>query len=157
MSIAFLDSSIENQKGGCIKLNWIISLNTIFHEWHLVSFRVPIVALFHHILHISSTVISATGWAKVMRSVDDSQASWGSAEDMFCLQVLSLDGSNWMEAKWMDRGKSEMDEDKDANGHKRPCCIYWVKSLSKCKGYHLGAWYICPELGWYNTPPPNLK
>src|SRR5882724_10844495 len=51
MSVAFLDSSVENQKEGCIKVNQIISLNTIFHEWHLVSFRV----------HISSTVISATG------------------------------------------------------------------------------------------------
>jgi len=35
MSVAFLDSSVENQKGGYIKLNWIISLNTIFHKWHL--------------------------------------------------------------------------------------------------------------------------
>jgi len=36
--ILFYISSVENQKGGCIKLNWTISLNTIFHEWHLVSF-----------------------------------------------------------------------------------------------------------------------
>jgi len=74
MSVAFLDSSIENRKGGYINF---------FHKWYLyclevalVSFRVPIVSLFHYILHISSTVISATGWAKVVRHMDDSQASW---------------------------------------------------------------------------------
>src|SRR5882724_10227096 len=68
MSVAFLDSSIESQKGGCIKLNqtiWSISLNTNFYEWHLVLFRVPILSLFYHISHISSTVNSATDQAEV--------------------------------------------------------------------------------------------
>jgi len=36
MSVAFLDLSIENQKGGCIKPNPIISLNTNFHKWHSI-------------------------------------------------------------------------------------------------------------------------
>ena len=94
MSIAFLDLSIENQKGGYIKPSWIDALSTIFHEWHLVSFRILIVCLFHHILHISSMMMSATGWDKVMRSMDDRQASWGSAKGMLCLWVVSSDGSN---------------------------------------------------------------
>src|SRR5882724_4406187 len=70
------------------------SLNTIFHEWHLVSFRVPIVYLFHCILLISSTMKGATGQAEVMRSMDHSQASWGSAKGVFCPWVLSSDRSN---------------------------------------------------------------
>ena len=74
MNVAFLDSSVENQNGGHIKLNWIISLNTIFHKC------TSIVSLFHHILHISSTVIGATGQAEVMRHMYDSQASWESAK-----------------------------------------------------------------------------
>jgi len=94
----------------------------------------PIVCLFHHIFHILSTVLSATGQAEVVRSIDDSQASQGSAEGMFCTWVLSSDRGNQMEAKWMDRSKTEMDEDEDANGHKRPCHIYWVMSSSKCEG-----------------------
>jgi len=96
----------------------------IISKWHLVSFRVPIVCLFHHIFHIFSTVLSAIGQAEVVRSIDDSQASQGSAEGMFCPWVLGSDRSNQMEAKWMDRSKTEMDEDDDANGHKRPCHIY---------------------------------
>ena len=72
MSIAFSDSSIDNQKGGCINQNGIISLNTVFHEWHLVSFRIPIVSLFYCILHLPSPVIGATNQAKVMRCMDDS-------------------------------------------------------------------------------------
>jgi len=42
MSIAFLDLSIENQKGGWIKQNQIISFNTVFHEWlsGFVQFRI---------------------------------------------------------------------------------------------------------------------
>ena len=40
MSVAFLDSGIENQKGGCIKQNWIISLNTVFHKWYLYCLQV---------------------------------------------------------------------------------------------------------------------
>ena len=49
MSIAFLHLSIENQKGGCIKPDQIKLLKYTFHEWHLVSLRIPIVHLFHHI------------------------------------------------------------------------------------------------------------
>ena len=54
--VAFLDSSVENQKGGYIKLKGNISLNTFFHEWHLVSFRVPIVSPFHCILHTATLI-----------------------------------------------------------------------------------------------------
>src|SRR5882724_9721889 len=50
MSIAFLDLSVENQKGGYIKPNRIKLLKysfpsgtSIVSEWHLVSFRIPIV------------------------------------------------------------------------------------------------------------------
>src|SRR5882724_10636280 len=98
----------------------------IVSEWHLVSFRVPIVSLFHCIFHIFSMVIGATGQAEVRRSVDDSQASQGSVEGMFCLWVLSSDRSNWkqLDGIKMDGGKTETDEDEDADGHKRPCCIY---------------------------------
>src|SRR5882724_6526373 len=71
----------------------------IVSEWHHVSFRVPIVCLFHHIFHIFSKVPSATGQAKVMRSVDDSQVSQGSAKCMFCPWVLSSDGSNQTKSK----------------------------------------------------------
>ena len=39
--IACLDLSIENQKGGCIKQNQIISLNTISHKWHLYCLSLP--------------------------------------------------------------------------------------------------------------------
>jgi len=53
-------------------------------------------------LHISSMVMSATGWAEVARSVDDRQDSWGSAEGVLCPQVVSLDGSNLDGSKWVD-------------------------------------------------------
>jgi len=72
MRVAFLDLSIENQKGGYIKQNKINSLNTVFHKWHLVSSRISIVSVFYHILHISSTVIGATSLAEVMRHMVDS-------------------------------------------------------------------------------------
>jgi len=71
-----------------------MSGTSIVSEWYLVSFRIPIVCLFHCILHISSTVISATGRAEVVQSMGDSQASWGSAKGMPCPQVVSLDRSN---------------------------------------------------------------
>jgi len=40
MSIAILDLIIENQKGEYIKHNRNISLNTVFHEWHLYCLQV---------------------------------------------------------------------------------------------------------------------
>jgi len=42
MSVAYLDLSVENQEGGYIKQNQIISLNTILHKWHLSSWAVLI-------------------------------------------------------------------------------------------------------------------
>jgi len=38
--------------------------------------------------------MSTTGQAEVVRSMDDGQASWGSAEGMLWLWVVGLDGSN---------------------------------------------------------------
>jgi len=98
-----------------------------------VSFRVPIVALFHCILHISSTMIGATGWAEVTRHLDDSRSSWESAKG-----VLSTGGQlRWKQSGQKQNGWMEVtvtDESKDANDHKRLCHIYWVTSLSECKG-----------------------
>ena len=73
MSIAFLDSSIENQKGGYIKLNQIISLNTIFHKWHLYCLPVaPCLLLEPHLSYfptLLSAMIGAEYWAEAMRHV----------------------------------------------------------------------------------------
>src|SRR5882724_7821219 len=101
-----------------------MSGTSIVSRWHLVSFRVPIVCLFCHILHISSTVISATVWAEVAKFVDDSHASQGSAEGMLCLWVVSLDGSNLDRSKMDGWMQTMMDENEDVIGHREPCCIY---------------------------------
>src|SRR5882724_2180122 len=103
MSIAFLELSIENQKGGCIIPNQIISLNTIFHKWHLVSFRVPIVSLFHHIFHISSTVNSATSQAEVTKSWTIANLHWNQLG--VCLSMggqLRQKQSRWKKKSWTE-------------------------------------------------------
>ena len=80
-----------------------MSGTSIVSRWHLVSFRVPIVSLFHHILHISSTVISATVQAEVAKTVDDSH---GDQQRVCFVHGWSAQmEAIWMEAKWMDGGK----------------------------------------------------
>ena len=71
-----------------------MSGTSIVSKWHLVSFRVLIVCLFHHISPHFLHSNEATGQAKVVRSVDDSQSSQRSAKGMLCLWVMGLDRSN---------------------------------------------------------------
>src|SRR5882724_2676677 len=95
----------------------------IVSEWHLVSFRVPIVCPSTTFPHISSTVISATGQPEVTRSMDDSQSSCESAKGVFCQQVVSLDRSNLDGSKMDGQRQTATDESKDAIGHRRLCHI----------------------------------
>ena len=110
MSIAVLDSSVENQKGGYIKPNQIKLLKYPFScvapLLSLSGTLSPIVCLFHHIFHIPRA-ISATGRAEVMRAVDDSQRHALSAvgsSDGSNPDGNKLDGSNPYGSKWADRG-----------------------------------------------------
>src|SRR5882724_3969523 len=87
MSIAFLDSSVENQKDTLnLTESTQISMSgaSIVSKWNLVSFRVPIVCPFHHIFHSDK----CHRWAEVTRSMDDSQATQESAEGMPYPQVV---------------------------------------------------------------------
>ena len=92
-------------------------------------------------------MISATGQAKVVRSVNDIQASLESAENVFVCGWSAWTEAIWMEAKWMDGGKTATDESDNATGCRRPCYIYCVTSSSECEGSCLGVRDICPELG----------
>src|SRR5882724_1222332 len=91
MSVAFLDLSIENQKGGYIKPNQIKLLKYPFlcvaPLLSLSGTLSPLGSYCPSLPLFLSTVISATGQAKVARSMDDSQGH--------ALSVVgSLDGTN---------------------------------------------------------------
>ena len=83
-----------------------MSGTSIVSKWHLVSFRIPVVTLFYHILHLPSTMTGTTNQAGFMKHMDDSQALWKSAEDV-CLWVASLDGSKLDGSRWLDGSNSD--------------------------------------------------
>src|SRR5882724_9937960 len=105
MSIAFLDSSVENQKGGYIKpkpiklIQFSMDGTFIVPKWHLVFFNIPIVCPSTTFLHISSIEIGATGQAEVARSMDYSQSSCKSAKGVFCPWVVSSDGGKQLQMR----------------------------------------------------------
>ena len=109
MSVAFLYLSIENQKGGYIKLNWINSLNTVFHEWHLYCLQVaPCLPSGPHLSNFPPHFTSS------LHNVRGCILGWG-PETCVCSTELSGSWANdvvhgwlaWAEANWMDRVKSD--------------------------------------------------
>jgi len=76
----------------------------------------------HCIFHIFSTVISATGWAAVARSIGDGQALWDQLRVcFFCGALTQMEEQ--MEAKWMMEVNYD-NESEDAIGCRNPCHIY---------------------------------
>ena len=152
MSIAFLDSSIENQKGGYLKPNQIKLLKYPFHVWHLYCLRVALC------LSLPPHFPCSLRSDKCHRSGQGCEICGRHPRARFvCSGQLGWNQSRWKQIEANGQTEGSTSSDDYTMGHRSPCCIYCVTSSSKCEGSCPGAWHIHPEVWWYNTHPPNLK
>src|SRR5882724_4103452 len=97
MSVAFLDLSIENQKGGYIKPNQIKLLKYSFPQVAPLLSPSGILSPLGSLLSVPfstfSTLMSATGRAEASRSMDNEPSLTRISQGVLCPWVVSLNGS----------------------------------------------------------------
>ena len=156
MSVAFSDSSIENQKGGYIKPNWI----------KLLKYPFPWVA---PLLSLSGTLSPLGSYCPLLpphfpRSVHSDKChrlGWGHEICGRQLRECFVHSGwlRWNQSRWNQSGRKQKNGQTEGStsldeytmGRRSPCCIYCVTSLSECEGSCPGVWHISPEVQWYNT------